>query len=406
MSGHSNNDEGEHSSNHAEFDNLYENTLKCLQYSNNKRRKIRYVVRLARKSCDLAVLPQVQKWIVLLELAISLELRGVKRITTTKLYYGLAVLRLQSGQYPQALDAFKAMNELANEINHPRFMPEAETGSVIADIYLNAQKYGEKEAGAVLAHSPTHLISADMRYRLKQALGFIQYYWHQFDTGINLLEEVYLYWKRRHNPIETGRTAYVLALMYRGDLNFEEAARNLDKAEVALRDTEYVWQYAAIANEYGTLALFEDNFDSAVHWHRTALVELKKIRSLYSEQRLSITQMCLGIALVYQGTNLQEAHRHFEEVYRITENQPYSSGKYQAYHGIAFTHFRGGNRMLAQEYALKGREMTVAELPKDLPFRTNMLANYDDLINAIDEDSNPLDLLPYPKVPQRFGSSR
>lgn len=407
MSGHSKNDEGEHSSNHAEFDSLYENTLKCLRYSNNRRRKIRYMVRLAEKARDLAALPQVQKWIVLLELAVSLELRGVKLITMTKLYNGLAVLRLQSGQYPQAADAFRTMYELAEKINHPQFIREAETGWLVADMYLNAQNYGEEETRNLLSYQRTQSISPDMLYRLKQALGFIQYYWHRFDGAINLLEEVALYWERRGNSIELGRTAYVLAVMYRGDLNFAEAARYLDKAEVALRNTEYIWQYASVANEYGTLAMFEHEYESAVHWHRTALAELNRMPALNNEQRLSIVHMCLGIALVYEGSNLQEAEMHFGEVYRIAtkENQPYLYGKYQSYHGFAFAAFRGGNHNLARDYALKGREMTAEELPEEQPFRENMLKNYDDLINAIEEGCDPLDVLPYPNMPQRFGGS-
>lgn len=405
MTRDSNNDAGEHSSDRPPFGNLYETMLRCLQNCDTPRRQAWCVIRLARITPDLAVLPNVQKWIVLLELAISLDLPNIKPITTTRLYYGLGVLRLQSGQYAQALAAFETMYELADKLGHPKFRCDAQTGSVVAGMYLNAHTYTEEQAVAMLSYQRTQITSPDMLYRFKQALGFIQYYWHQFDTGINLLEEVALYWKQKSNPIETGRTAYVLALMYRGDLKFEEAIRCLDEAEVALRDTEYIWQYAAVANENGTLALYERDFESAIHWHRTALAELNKIQSIYSEQRLSVSHMCLGIALVYQGTNLQEAHRQFAEVYRLAENQPYSIGKYQSYHGFAFAHFRGGDHLMAREYALKGREMT-EELPKDLPFRANMLTNYDDLINAIDADCNPLDLLPYPKMPQRFGSSR
>lgn len=403
---HDKSDNGE-SSNSSEdkFANLYTEIMMCLKDRTAKEKHQKYLKSLVNLLPELMRLSNVQQLSELLEVILALKPQRGSVVTRIALFRGLAILRLQSGQYAQAMAAFDAMYLLANKSKNFPMICEAQTGSIISDMYLNAPKYDDAKISDLLANQRTCILSADMLNRLNQALAFIQYYWNKVDGGIIMAKEAYNYWKKQENNIEAGRTAYILALLHRSQHDYDEAAEQLETAELALRDTEYAWQYATVANEYGSLSLYREKYDEAVHWHQTALAELNKVSTMRSELRIMLTHICLGTAYVFQRKSLDLAQHHYEQAFEIAQNPDYAFGIYHIYHGFGFTQFMRGNRELALEYLNHGRDLT--QKLDESPFRSNMMELYDGLILNVENNCDPSTVLPYPpNKSQRSGSTR
>jgi tetratricopeptide (TPR) repeat protein len=105
-------------------------------------------------------------------------------------------------------------------------------------------------------------------------------------------------WFKLEDKVQIGRTACLLATIYRTDHNFERASNWLEMAEDQLLPTEYTAQDAVLAYEIGAVHLGLEEYDVAEQWLEIALREYQRCNLPHyvtgAVHALSLAQLGLG----------------------------------------------------------------------------------------------------------------
>lgn len=306
-------------------------------------------------------------------------------ITAYQLHNTIGGLYLQTGHYEMAQPHFHAAFELT--CSFPEWHPDqldAKVGIVIVEAYLQPGGLNLLLTSQLLEQYASRR-QTQLSIRLRQALAFASYYWNEYDRGIEWGHQAYTSWKTQENDLEMGRAAYILASLYRAKDDLDSADNWLRTALELYQKTNYKWGYATVANEIGSLALYEGVFTEAVRWHRIALAAVQPLGNAY---RIALVRMCLANALIYEERNLDEAETILDEA--IHDANHLDAGHdliVHIYHMRSFLEWKRGSHQKALEILEKGMELTLKRPAGE--FRDGMLRKYQEMMAAIRNNHNP-----------------